>query len=504
MTKQRLSNADIMFLRTGDLRNPMMVTGVMVFGAPIDFEQLTEMIEDRLLRFDRFRQRVVQPRLPWATPYWEDDPGFDLGYHLARVNLPPSGDQAALQEIVSHLASTPLDLTKPLWQLHLVEGDADGVTRSYQDTSTALIFRLHHAIGDGMALVHVLLSLADPDPEARQPGMLQENQRECSPNRPGVFRAAGSLMGKGLGLLSHPSRLADKVRMVNEAATALGDLILLPSDSTPVFKAELSATKRAAWSAPIPLQDVKTVGHRLGGTVNDVLLTAMTGALRRYLVDRGQLPDDASLTAAVAVNLRPPGTEGELGNRIGFVYLALPVDIADPGDRLREVKRRMDRHKGSLEAPLGIVILKALGMVPASVQDVLVNYLGAKATVLMTNVMGPRERLYLAGVPLEALMFWLPPSGGVGVGVSILSYAGQVWLGVLTDQGLVPDPEAIIAGFQPEFDVLLSLAGEAGEPPSIREILARLDDTLITLDAILDDKPGKPEPNSGAAPAAPQ
>jgi WS/DGAT/MGAT family acyltransferase len=273
----------------------------------------------------------------------------------------------------------------------------------------------------------------------------------------------------------------------------LGDLILLPSDSNPVFKAELSATKRATWSAPIPLQDVKTVGRRLGGTVNDVLLTAMTGALRRYLGDRGQSLDDASLTAAVPVNLRPPGTEGELGNRIGFVYLALPVGIADPGDRLREIKRRMDHHKGSLEAPLGIIVVRALGMVPASVQDVLVNYLGTKATVLVTNVMGPRERLYLAGVPLEVLMFWLPPSGGVGVGVSILSYAGQVWLGVLTDQGLVPDPEAIIAGFQPEFDVLLTLAGEAGEPPSVRELLTRLDDTLTTLDTILDGDTGSAE-----------
>jgi len=515
MTKQQLSPVDTVLLRAEDSTNPMMVTGVMIFGAPIDFERLKKTIESRLLHFAPFRQRVVQPRLAWSMPYWEDDSGFDLGYHLRRETLPPPGGQAGLQEIVSQLASTPLDFARPLWQLHLVENYSHDLTGSSHDApinaGCALICRLHHSLADGVAAVHLLLSLVDTDPQATAPARPSENQDELGtsvgPSYTGLgtgYRIATRLAGKSLALLTHPQRVADLTRTGAEAVTTLGELILAPPDSNPVLRGELSVTKRAAWSEPVPLGDVKTIGRRLGGTVNDVLLTAMTGALRRYLEGREELPQLTGIRAAVPVDLRPPGAEGELGNQIGFVFLSLPVDVADPADRLRELRRRMDRHKDSLEAPLSLAMLKVLGVVPPSMQAVLISFLGTKATTLMTNVIGPRERLYLAGAPLKTLMFWVPLAGGVGVGVSILSYAGQVRLGVLTDAGLVPDPEAIIAGFHAEFGALLSVAQEAGETPSIREIFARLDDTLVKLDAILDEDAGKPEPSTGEGSAAPQ
>jgi diacylglycerol O-acyltransferase len=513
MTRQRLSPVDTVLLRAEDPANPMMVTGVMIFGAPIDFERLKMTVEDRLLHFAPFRGRVVQPRLPWGTPYWEDDPDFDLNYHLRRVTLPPPGGQAGLQEIVSQLASTPLDFSKPLWQLHLVENYSDDSIASSEGTlvnaGCALICRLHHCVADGVAAVHLLLSLVDTDPQAAAPATPPRKQYETAapvgPSRSSQrsgYRAARWLVGKGLGLLVHPSRIADAARFGTEAATTLGELVLLPPDPDTVLRGDLGVTKRAAWSAPVPLADIKTIGRQLGGTVNDVLLTAMTGALRRYVEGRGESPDSASMRAAVPVDLRPPGAEGELGNQIGFVFLSLPVEVADPVERLRELRRRMDRHKDSLEAPLSLAMLKVLGLVPSSMQAVLIDFLGTKATTLMTNVIGPRERLYLAGAPLEALMFWVPQAGGVGVGVSIISYAGQVRLGVFTDAGLVPDPETIIAGFYAEFGALLAVAEEAGQPPSFRDLLARLDDTLVTLDAILDDGAGKGEgltPPSGIA-----
>jgi len=501
MTRQRLSAVDTVLLRAEDPTNPMMVTGVLIFGAPIDFERLRETIESRLLRFATFRQRVVQPRLPWSTPYWEDDPDFDLGHHLQRVTLPPPGGQAALQEIVSQLASTPLDFSRPLWQLHLVENYSDDSTASSQDTpiqdGCALICRLHHSVADGVAAVHLLLSLTDPDPQVAEPARPPESQDETDApvgpshsNLGSGYRAARWLVGQGLGLLVHPLRIVDMARLGAEATTTLVELALSPPDPDTSLKGDLGATKRAAWSAPVPLEDVKTIGRRLGGTVNDVLLTAMTGALRRYLEGREESPDAVSMRAAVPVDLRAPGAEGELGNHIGFVFLSLPVEIADSAERLRELRRRMDRHKDSLEAPLSLALLKVLGVVPSSMQADLVEFLGTKATTLMTNVIGPRERLYLAGAPLEALMFWVPQAGGVGVGVSVLSYAGQVRLGVFTDVGLVPDPEAIIAGFHAEFEALLKLASEAGEPLSVRKLFATLEDTLAELDAILDGEAG--------------
>jgi WS/DGAT/MGAT family acyltransferase len=238
----------------------------------------------------------------------------------------------------------------------------------------------------------------------------------------------------------------------------------------------------------MPLQDVKGIGKGLGGTVNDVLLTAMTGGLRRYLQDRGEPVDGLNFRAVVPVNLRRPGTEHELGNKFGLVFLSLPVGLADPVDRLRELKRRMDGLKDSLEAPVAFGILNGIGMSPEAIQDVVVNIFGTKGTAVMTNVIGPMEPIYLAGAPLDSLMFWVPQSGRLGMGVSILSYAGRVWMGIITDEGLVPDPEAIIAGFQSEFAQLLQLAQDSKPPPDLRAAAASLERTLESLDALLNSE----------------
>jgi hypothetical protein len=168
-----------------------------------------------------------------------------------------------------------------------------------------------------------------------------------------------------------------------------------------------------------------------------------------------------------------------------MVFLALPVGLADPAERLRELKRRMDELKGSLEPPLTYSLLHAIGAVPAPIQNVLIDFLGTKASALMTNVTGPREPIYLAGAPLESLMFWVPQSGGVGLGVSILSYAGQVRLGVLVDEGLVPDPEEIVAAFHAEFETLLDQAQKLEETYSASDLSAMLDDALATLDMLV-------------------
>jgi hypothetical protein len=173
--------------------------------------------------------------------------------------------------------------------------------------------------------------------------------------------------------------------------------------------------------------------------------------------------------AVVPVNLRPLGTEPDLGNRFGLYFLPLPVGIVEPEQRLRELTRRMDARKDSLEAPVAFGILNTIGMSPSQIQDVVVAMFGLKGTAVMTNVIGPRDELYLAGAPLEGLMFWVPQSGRLGIGVSILSYAGSVWMGVMTDAGLVPDPEAIIDGFQAEFEELLGLIPQPGGPPAPRE-----------------------------------
>jgi diacylglycerol O-acyltransferase len=490
MTRQRFSNLDTVLLRMDNPLDPMMVTGVLVLGAPIDLEQLKAIIETRLLRFGRFRQRVVSSRLPWRTPSWEDDPGFDLDYHLQRVTLPPPGDQAALQRTVSEMVGTPLDMTRPPWQVHLVEAYGPGC---------ALICRTHHSLADGVALIHVILSLAEADSGGSRSGTEQESSQLGpdaiqSPQAGTGRRPVRRLMRRGLRTLGHLQRAPELARLGKVAVADVGDIVLTPRDTDTVLRGEPSLPKRIAWSGPVPLAGIKTIGRRLGGTVNDVLLTALAGALRRYLQARQDLPADLSFRALVAVNRRPEGAETELGNRISAVFLPLPVDIADPAERLAELKRRMDGLKVSLQPAMIVTALDVVSRAPLPALKWALRYLTSKATALVTNVKGPQERLYLAGAPLEEMMFWIPRYGGIGLGISILSYAGQVRLGVLSDEDLVPDPENVIAAFRDEFDALLALALETVPPPTVKELSAMLDDALATLDELVPHNAEEHEP----------
>jgi diacylglycerol O-acyltransferase len=500
MARKPVSSVDTAWLRMEDPTNLMMITGVMVFGAPMDYERLKLTVQDRLLRFDRFRQRVVASAT--GRFYWEDDPNFDLNYHLPRASLPAPRDQATLQELASLLASTQLDYSKPLWQVHFVEEYDDGC---------ALICRLHHCIGDGLALVHVLLSLTDPEPDAPwpvfEPTPRREQQRHSldrflQPPRAALKstgRMAGMVMEQCRDIRADPAQATELLQTGGRASYALARLVGYWPDPKTIFKGSLGIGKQAAWSAAIPLGDVKAVGKGLGGTVNDVLLTAMGGALRRYLQSRNQKVDGLNFRAVVPVNLRSPGKEEELGNKFGLVFLSLPIGIADPQQRLQELKRRMDGLKGSLEAPVALGILTTIGATPEPIQELVVKFFGTKGTGVMTNVMGPRQQIYLAGVPLESLMFWVPQSGRLGLGVSILSYNDQVWLGVITDRDLVPDPEGIVTNFETEFTALQRAAQERREPPGFEEAISQLDETLEALDTLPQKKVQKDaEPVAGA------
>jgi diacylglycerol O-acyltransferase len=478
MARNSLSSVDTAWLRMEIPANLMMITGVIVLGAPVDCERLKATLQKRVLPFDRFRQRIVRPAL--GKPYWQDDPDFDLSYHLRSATLPAPGDQAALQDTASLLASKQLDPSRPLWQLHLIERYGEGC---------ALICRLHHCIGDGLALVHVLLSLTDAEPGAPWPVIEPQAER---PRRPSTMSkllhpareafettrtVTGSVLAQYREVRADPARTLDLARMGVRGTTALARLLLLWPDRKTIFKGPLNVPKRAAWSAPIPLASIKLIGGELGGTVNDVLLTAMSGALRRYLVARGERVDGLNFRAIVPVDLRKPGTLEELGNKFGLVFLSLPVGIVDPEQRLCELRRRMDALKDTLEAPVAYGIVSTIGRLPQAMQDIVVDIFGLKGTAVMTNVVGPGEKLYLAGAPLESLMFWVPQSGRLGLGVSILSYNGQVWLGTITDAGLVPDPESIISAFHAEFDELLEEARRAHDSQKPQQATTEPDET---------------------------
>ena len=410
-----MSHADAAWLHMDQPTNLMVITGVLWFDQAPDWERVREIMRVRMVeRFPRFRQRVVEGRAPLAGPHWEDDPRFDLDLHLHRAALPAPGDRDALQAYVADLMATPLDRSKPLWQFHLLDGFGEGA---------AMVARIHHCIGDGIALGRVLLSLTDETPDAG----IAPTEEVASPGRGGgplgalvrpaaavvgaVRGAAGAVAHEAIEVGRHPSHLADLAATGRADADALAKLLLKGADERTALKGELGVAQSVAWSAPIPLDQVKAVGHATGTTVNDVVLAAVAGALGRYLRVRGSPVDE--LTAIVPFNLRPldQPLPPDLGNRFGLVFLQLPVGLEDRERRLDEVHRRMEEIKHSPEGAVSYGVLDAIGRTPVQIEKVLVDLFAAKGSAVMTNVPGPRSPVYLGGTPVRGVLVWAPCSG---------------------------------------------------------------------------------------------
>ena len=456
MKSEPFSNVDAAWLRIDVPTNMAIITGVMIFDEPLDVERLKKTIEYRLLCHERFRQRVREKNGFRGTLRWEFDPHFNLDSHIQQATLPPPGGLPGLQVLAGQLMSTPLDRDKPLWQIHVVE-DLEG--------GSALVVRLHHCIADGLALVQVLLSLADESPDAPWPEPPEESVSSGStlfgklilpPIRltSQTLKISERLMRGSLNFLDDPWYVKNIAKGGMANASALAKLLLISPDRKTLFRGECGIEKRVTWSEPISLEVVKAIGKTNGGTVNDVLLSAMSGALRRYLEYRGEEVDFLDVRAVVPVSIRPADEFGELGNRFGLIFLSLPVGLKDPVARLAILKQRMDAIKDSREAAVAYGILTAAGFSPRQVENIIVDIFGKKGTAVMTNVPGPRTLLYLAGKPLRRIMFWVPQPGGLGLGISILSYNNDVLVGVATDAGLIPDPEQIVNGFNAEIKSL--------------------------------------------------
>lgn len=476
--RERISSVDTAWLRMDRPTNLMLIVGVLIFDRPVDFARLKRTVETRLLRYRRFRQRAVQDA---TGAWWEDDENFDLDLHLHRTALPGKGGKEELQKLAAELISAPLDHSRPLWSFYLVEN---------YDGGAALVARIHHCIADGIALVGVMLSLTDESPHAaapcgpepRQPEEEQNPWRRIfQPVTQSVVSAINlgtSFWLKYVELLMNPSRAVALGKQGVGIASELAALLLMPVDSPTRFKGKPCGVKCVAWSEPMPLDEVKAAGKALGCSVNDVLLSSVAGALRAYLLEKGDATDGVEVRALVPINLRSHEDEGKLGNRFGMVTLLLPVGLSNPLQRIYEIKRRMEELKGSYQPPVSLGILAAVGMAPKVIQDQVLDMLAAKASAVMTNVPGPQKPLYLAGARLAQQMFWVPQSGDIGMGVSILSYNGTVQFGLVADRRLVPDPERIVERFRPEFEkllyaVLLEPWDELRDPMEVEQHLER-------------------------------
>ena len=461
-----MSHADAAWLHMDQPTNLMVITGVNWFDETPDWDRVRGLVRDRLVEpYPRFRQRVVEGTPPLSGPHWEDDPNFDLDLHLHHVALPAPGDRGALAGLVADITSTPLDPEQALWQIYMVDGFGDGA---------ALVYRIHHCIADGIALSRVLLSLADdapddgarpiePAPEPKRgngDGSRGRLSRLTSPVRgaaSAAIGAAGVLAHESLEVAKHPSHLLDIAGAGREDADALAKVLLRGNDPKTALKGELGIAKGVAWSDPIPLSDVLEMGHATGNTVNDIVMTAVTGAFRRYLDRQGEFVEQ--VTAMVPFNLRAP-TEplpATLGNRFGLVFLGLPVGTLNRKVRLRKIHERMKSIKESHEGVVAYGVLDAMGRTPEGVEQRVIDLFTAKGTAVVTNVPGPREPVYLAGTPITGVLVWAPCSGDVSMTISIFSYDGKLTVGLMADAGLIPDPDALIHDFEADLAELLAM-----------------------------------------------
>ena len=459
-TREAMSKVDTAWLRMERPTNRMMITGVLMFAGALDAARIKALLGERFLAFRRFRQRAA---IGANGAYWETDEDFDLDWHVRVAALPGAADKAELEAFVSDLASTPLDHSKPLWQFHVVE---DYV--SPEGRGSVLVARIHHCYADGLALVQVLLSLTDtaPQPEAhaelaktwlkRDRGSVLE--RLLEPMQGGLqkmFSAGEKTWAKIAQMLADPAVAADIAHEGSEITRELAIALTLSDDPITPLRGKLSVVKRVAWADPLPLDEVKTLGKALGCTVNDVLLACAAGAIRGYLRDLGEDVDGLTIRATVPVNLRPLEHAKKLGNHFGLVFLDLPIGEPNPLRRLERVAACMRELKGRRQAIVAFGLLAALGMGPAALQQPALELFSRKASAVATNVPGPQQPLFMAGVEVRELMFWVPQTGSIGLGLSILSYNGKVYFGVIGDDLRVRDPDAIVQRFGREFEKLV-------------------------------------------------
>jgi WS/DGAT/MGAT family acyltransferase len=412
--RQTLSHADNAWLQLEQPDNLMTIAGVMTCRKPVDFLQLKELIEDKLMRHERFRQQIVESRLPFGRPSWQEGEDFALSRHLHRVESPEPVDQQALEALVGDLLSSPLDPSQPLWQIHFLERFNGG---------SAIIYRVHHAVGDGLSLVRILLEMA------------------------GGAEPAEVSLHQSVESLVQPAKVMELAETSGFGARILTRLITTRSDPDSVFRGKLAVEKKAAWSKPVALARIERATKRLGATIHDGLLSSLAGALGYYLEQQGAKTRGLRLRAVTPINLRPPEAP-VLGNRFGMIFVDLPVGIDDPAVRLAEVAESLARLR---ESPDSVVLFGALpdpGMTTSELEERALRLLGKKATAVVTHVAGPRGPIHLCGEEVYDLLHWVPMAGALGLGLSLVSYNKRVQLGVTTDAGLVPDPETIVAGFE--------------------------------------------------------
>jgi WS/DGAT/MGAT family acyltransferase len=444
----RLSSLDVSFLYLEESTTPMHVGGVSVFQLPasgFDYDSLVRLIKKRIAFVPRYRQRIRWVPGRFASPVWVDDEKFDVAYHVRRSALPKPGNDAQLREFAARIMSRPLDRNRPLWEMYLVEGLEGG--------RFALLTKTHHAMVDGVSAVDIGQVILDATPQPRD--------TPTDTWRPASEPSSLELVAGAVGdLVKRPSAALDSVRsgigdlrrtagrVVGTAGgvIAMARTVSRQAPGSPL-NAEIGEQRRFGTASTV-LDDYKAIRKAHGGTVNDVVLAVVAGALRTWLMTRGEAIQPAStVRAMVPVSIRTEDQNGALGNRVSSYLVDLPVGEASPVMRLHQVSYAMKAHKETGQAVGADAIINVAGFAPPTL-----HALGARVgsslsrrlfNVVVTNVPGPQFPLYAGGARLLASFPVVPLAKGQAVSIGLTSYDGGVYFGLNADRDAMADIDVL-------------------------------------------------------------
>ena len=420
----RMTWRDYAWHRMDTDKNLMVINSILLFEGPVDMERLTSTIALRLPNYPRFTQKVVRRG---SRPHWVEDADFDIQAHIKLEQMEQEVSREELQGHLTRLAHQPLDETRPMWHMTVLDRVNGG---------HAIVFRVHHCITDGLGLVHVLNHLTDDNGlHGRSPSPVGHPHKAAV-----VQNAVCSAVARGITNLKiafHISRLS-----------------LLWPDARTSLKNRMDGEKQLVWLPPLEMERVRTMSKRMGVTLNDVWVAAVSGALRSYLKERGENANGRALRAAVTFNLREKGNAFQLGNEFGLVAVDLPTNLDDAVTRLRESSTRMTAIKRSHQPRATMAFLSIAGYLPVALQHFALNLFTSRGSVVLTNIEGPGGRRYLAGSRMTDLICWVPQAGKLGVGLAFISYAGQIQLALFVDKTQVPNPDRLMELTYAAFDEL--------------------------------------------------
>lgn len=457
---RRMSAEDAWFLYFEKPDAPLHIGSVCVLEGDVPFQKVVANMDARMHLIPRYRQRAVIPPLYAGHPTWEDDPQFSLDRHLRQVDLPPPGTRRQLIDLCGELFAPMLPRDRPLWDITVIHGLEGG--------RTAYLNRVHHCLVDGVSGIELLLATLDmvPDP-APTPPPAEPWQPKPAPDPVASWAdAMFDQWGEHLRLLTeYQQQMLDprgQTKRMLDFARALE--VALPAafrqPSKTIWNKPIGAKRRVAWTE-MSFQEVRGIRGALGGTVNDVMLTILGGALGRYLRGRGVKTDGVTVRVQIPVNVRREDQRGQLGNRVSMMLPELPVGIDDPAARLQAVREEMARLKSAQQADAFDALLRVASNLPAA-YHALAGMGGVPQgalNLICTNVPGPMIPLYSVGHRMLAHYPMVPLAADLGLGVGITSFDKHLYLGVMCDPGIVPDVDAVTRYADEEFRALREAAG---------------------------------------------